>query len=208
MIHDVADLYSLSAEQLAGMERMAEKSANNLVAALEKSKSTTLPKFIYALGIREVGEATARNLALHFGSLEKVIKASQEQLEEVPDVGPVVAKNIVAFDHQSHNREVIEKLIKAGIHWDDVKTQPAGEQPLAGKTVVLTGALSVSRNEVKEKLQALGAKVSGSVSKKTAYVIAGADAGSKLAKAQDLGIPVIDEDALKKILAGDVSVLA
>ncbi|NNG14614.1 MAG: NAD-dependent DNA ligase LigA, partial [Gammaproteobacteria bacterium] len=207
MIHDVADLYALTSEQLAGMERMGEKSATNLIAALEKSKTTTLSKFIFALGIREVGEATARNLAMHFGSLGKVIKATEEQLEEVTDVGPVVAKNIVAFDHQPHNREVIDKLIKAGMHWDDVETQPAGEQPLAGKTVVLTGALSVSRSEVKEKLQALGAKVSGSVSKKTAYVIAGADAGSKLAKAQELGIPVLDEEALKKILAGDLSVL-
>jgi DNA ligase (NAD+) len=206
MIQDVADLYSLSVEQLAGMERMGEKSATNLVAALEKSKATTLPRFIFSLGIREVGEATARNLAMYFGSLAKIIKATQEQLEEVPDVGPVVAKNIVAFDHQSHNREVIDKLIKAGVHWQDLETRPAGEQPLAGKTIVLTGALSVSRNEVKEKLQALGAKVSGSVSKKTAYVIAGADAGSKLARAQDLGIPVLDEDALKKILAGDLSV--
>jgi DNA ligase (NAD+) len=143
---------------------------------------------------------------MHFGSLEKIIKATQEQLEEVPDVGPVVAKNIVAFDHQSHNREVIDKLIKAGVHWEDIECKPVGEQLLAGKTIVLTGALSMPRNEVKEKLQALGAKVSGSVSKKTAYVIAGADAGSKLAKAQDLGIPVLDEDAVKKILAGDLSV--
>lgn len=207
MINDVADLYSLTAKQLAGMDRMGEKSATNLIASLEKSKATTLPKFIFSLGIREVGEATARSLAMHFGSLENVIKATQEQLEEVSDVGPVVAKNIVAFDHQSHNREVIEKLIKSGMHWDDVETRPASEQPLAGKTIVLTGALSVSRNEAKDALQALGAKVSGSVSKKTAYVIAGADAGSKLAKAQDLGIPVLDEDALKKILAGDLSSL-
>jgi DNA ligase (NAD+) len=206
MIQDVAGLYSLSVEQLAGMERMGEKSASNLIAALEKSKATTLPRFIFSLGIREVGEATARNLAMHFGSLEKIIKATQEQLEEVPDVGPVVAKNIVAFDHQSHNREVIDKLIKAGVHWEDIECKPVGEQLLAGKTIVLTGALSMPRNEVKEKLQALGAKVSGSVSKKTAYVIAGADAGSKLAKAQDLGIPVLDEDAVKKILAGDLSV--
>jgi DNA ligase (NAD+) len=207
MIQDVAGLYSLGVKQLAGMERMGEKSATNLIAALEKSKATTLPRFIFSLGIREVGEATARNLAMHFGSLEKIIKATQGQLEEVPDVGPVVAKNIVAFDHQSHNREVIDKLIKAGVHWEDIECKPVGEQPLAGKTIVLTGALSMPRNEVKEKLQALGAKVSGSVSKKTAYVIAGADAGSKLAKAQDLGIPVLDENAVKKLLAGDLSVL-
>jgi DNA ligase (NAD+) len=207
MIQDVADLYTLSVEQLTTLERMGEKSATNLVAALEKSKATTLPRFIFSLGIREVGEATARNLAMHFGSLEKIIKATQEQLEEVPDVGPVVAKNIVAFDHQAHNREVIDKLIKAGVHWEDIECKPVGEQPLAGKTIVLTGALSMPRNEVKEVLQALGAKVSGSVSKKTAYVIAGSDAGSKLAKAQELGIPVLDENAVKKLLAGDISVL-
>lgn len=207
MIHDVADLYALTVEQLADMERMGEKSANNLLEALEKSKSTTLAKFIYALGIREVGEATARNLAIHFGDLNKILKATQEQLEEVNDVGPVVAKNIVAFDHQAHNREVIDKLIAAGVHWSNIEIKPVGKQPLAGKTVVLTGALSLPRNEVKDALQALGAKVSSSVSKKTAYVIAGADAGSKLAKAQELGVPVLDEDNLKKILVGDFSVL-
>ncbi len=210
MINDVADLYALKAEQLVAMERMGEKSAANLIASLEKSKATTLAKFIFSLGIREVGEATARSLAMYFGSLEKIIKATEEQLEEVNDVGPVVAKNIVAFDHQSHNRDVIEKLInknKAGIHWSDIEIKPVGEQPLAGKTIVLTGALSLSRNEVKDSLQALGAKVSGSVSKKTAYVVAGSDAGSKLTKAQDLGIPVIDEEALKKILDGDLSEL-
>lgn len=205
MIHDVADLYSLTAEQLAGMERMGAKSADNLIAALEKSKQTTLPRFIFALGIREVGEATARNLAMHFGNLHAIIEATEEQLESVPDVGPVVAKNIAAFDHQPHNREVIKKLIEAGVSWEEIEPEAAGEQPLAGKSIVLTGTLSLPRNEIKDKLQKLGAKVSGSVSKKTACVIAGADAGSKLAKAEALGVPVVDEEALKKLLDGDLS---
>ena len=207
MIHDVADLYHLTAEQLAGMERMGAKSADNLIAALEKSKQTTLPRFIFSLGIREVGEATARNLAMHFGNLQDIIEATEEQLEAVPDVGPVVAKNIAAFDHQPHNREVIKKLIEAGVSWESIESEPSGEQPLAGKSIVLTGTLSLPRNEIKDKLQKLGAKVSGSVSKKTACVIAGADAGSKLAKAEALGIPVVDEDALKKLLDGDLSAL-
>jgi len=189
------------------MERMGAKTADNLIAALEKSKQTTLPRFIFSLGIREVGEATARNLAMHFGNLQDIIEATEEQLEAVPDVGPVVAKNIAAFDHQPHNREVIKKLIKAGVSWESIESEPSGEQPLAGKSIVLTGTLSLPRNEIKDKLQKLGAKVSGSVSKKTACVIAGADAGSKLAKAEALGIPVVDEDALKKLLDGDLSAL-
>jgi len=207
MIDDVADLFGLSVEQLAGMERMGEKSASNLVTALEKSKATTLPRFIYALGIREVGEATARNLANYFGTLDAIMAASNEELEQVPDVGPVVAHNIATFDHQAHNRDVIEKLITAGIHWEDLDTTQPGEQPLEGKTFVLTGTLSMPRNEAKEKLQALGAKVSGSVSKKTSYVIAGADAGSKLNRATELGVTVLDESALQSILDGDLSAL-
>ncbi len=208
MIHDVADLYSLTVEQLASMERMGQKSAANLVAALEASKTTTLPRFIFALGIREVGEATARNLAMHFGSLDKLLSATKEQLEEVNDVGPVVARSIAVFDQQAHNREVIDKLIKAGVHWDDIERQPLQEQLLDGMTFVLTGALSMPRNEAKDRLQAMGAKVSGSVSKKTSYVIAGADAGSKLTRAESLGIPVLDEQALLRILEGDLGVLA
>jgi DNA ligase (NAD+) len=207
MIHSVADLYELTASQLASMERMGEKSALNLVAALEKSKHTSLPRFIFAMGIRDVGEATARNLALHFGSLEKVLSASREQLEQVADVGPVVAASIAMFDQQAHNRQVIDKLIKAGVHWDDVALPDPTELPLAGQTIVLTGAISLPRHEVSEKLQAMGARVSGSVSKKTAFVIAGADAGSKLSKAEELGIPVLDEQALTRILAGDLTPL-
>jgi len=205
LISDAADLYTLTTTQLASMERMGEKSANNLIASLEKSKSTTLPRFIFSLGIREVGEATARSLANHFGNLEKIMAAKSAALEQVPDVGPVVARNIETFDHQAHNRDVIDKLIKNGVHWDDVEVNDSMEQPLEGKTIVLTGALSMPRNEAKDKLQALGAKVSGSVSKKTTVVIAGADAGSKLTKANDLGILVLDETVLQAILDGDFS---
>ena len=207
IIESAADLYSLSKEKLAGMERMGDKSADNLITALEISKSTTLPRFIYALGIREVGEATARSLAKHFGNLDKIMMATSEQLEEVPDVGPVVARNIETFDHQTHNREVIKKLIASGIHWDDLEVSVSSEQPLEGKTIVLTGALSMPRSEAKDKLQAMGAKVSGSVSKKTTLVFAGADAGSKLTKAKDLGIPVFDDNILQKVLKGDTSAI-
>lgn len=207
MINDVADLYSLSVEQLAGLERMGEKSAQNLVAALQKSKSTTLPRFIYSLGIREVGEATARNLAMHFGRLDAMLKADTEALEHVPDVGPVVARSIRTFDEQKHNRDVIDKLLKAGVHWENIAVRPADKQPLQGVSVVLTGSLSMPRNEAKDRLQALGAKVSGSVSKKTTLVIAGAEAGSKLVKAEELGLKVVDEAALQRLLQGDLSVL-
>ncbi len=202
LIHDVADLYALTAAQIAGLERMGDKSAANLVAALEKSKETTLERFLYALGIREVGESTARTLAKHFGTLERIEKATEEELLKVADVGPVVAHHIHTFFRQAHNIEVIEKLLRAGVHWPNVEIAPAGEQPLAGQTFVLTGTLeSMSRDEAKEKLQALGAKVSGSVSKKTSVVVAGAEAGSKLAKAESLGIEVWDEQRLLSLLA-------
>jgi len=207
LIENAADLYSLTAAQLASMERMGEKSANNLILALEKSKAVTLPRFVFSLGIREVGEATALNLANHFGSLPKILAATQEELEQVTDVGPVVAKSIKTFDQQPHNRAVIEKLIKQGVYWNDIDVKKSSDQPLAGKTIVLTGALSISRSEAKEKLQSMGAKVSGSVSKKTTLVFAGADAGSKLVKANQLEIPVFDELSLQKLLQGDLSVL-
>jgi len=206
-ISDAADLYTLTTEQLANMDRMGEKSANNLITALEESKSITLPRFIFSLGIREVGEATARSLANHFGNLEKIMAASSEELEKVPDVGPVVARHIETFDHQPHNRDVIDKLTNNGVHWDDIDVTQSDEQLLAGKIIVLTGALSMPRGEAKDKLQAMGAKVSGSVSKKTTVVIAGADAGSKLTKANDLGVPVLGETALSNILNGDISQL-
>jgi DNA ligase (NAD+) len=194
LINNVADLYLLTKEKLAELERMGEKSAANVLAALEKSKQTTLNRFLYALGIREVGEATARNLANYFGSLEAIMHASQAELEHVPDVGPVVAQHIVAFFSETHNRNIIKQLLKAGIQWPSVKKPP--QQPLTGKTIVITGTLdSMSRDEAKEQLQSLGAKVSGSVSKKTDYVIAGSDPGSKLDKATQLGVEILDEKA-------------
>lgn len=202
LIHDVADLFSLTPAQIAGLERMGEKSAANLVDALEKSKSTTLERFLFALGIREVGESTARTLARHFGRLEAIEKADEDELLAVADVGPVVAYHIHTFFRQKHNVEVIEKLIRAGVQWPDIEVREAGDQPLAGLIFVLTGALeSMSRDEAKERLQALGAKVSGSVSKKTSVVVAGAEAGSKLAKAESLGIEVWDEQHLLSFLA-------
>ena len=202
LIHDVADLFSLTQEQVAGLERMGDKSAANLIAALDKSKETTLERFLFALGIREVGESTARTLARHFGTLQKIEKAGEEALLAVADVGPVVAQHIHTFFRQEHNKEVIDKLISAGVQWREVKVQEAGAQPLAGQTFVLTGALdAMTRDEAKEKLQALGAKVSGSVSKKTSVVVAGAEAGSKLAKAELLGVEVWDEARLLEFLA-------
>lgn len=202
LIHDVADLFSLTQEQVAGLERMGDKSAANLIAALDKSKETTLERFLFALGIREVGESTARTLARHFGTLQRIEKAGEEELLAVADVGPVVAQHIHTFFRQEHNKEVIDKLIRAGVQWREVKVQEAGAQPLAGQTFVLTGALdAMTRDEAKEKLQALGAKVSGSVSKKTSVVVAGAEAGSKLAKAESLGVEVWDEERLLQFLA-------
>ncbi|MDH5548111.1 MAG: NAD-dependent DNA ligase LigA [Gammaproteobacteria bacterium] len=202
LIEDVADLYKLDVKQLAELERLGEKSAQNLVDALEQSKQTSFDRFLYALGIREVGEATALTLSRHYGDLESLIMADEVNLQEVPDVGPVVASHIVQFFKQKHNRDVIDKLIKAGIHWPEVQKAEPGEQILAGKTIVLTGTLStMTRNDAKAALQALGAKVAGSVSKKTSCVIAGAEAGSKLTKAQELGVPVLDEDQLQQLLA-------
>lgn len=201
LIEDVADLYALKAETLAGLERLGAKSAKNLIDALEKSKDTTLARFLYALGIREVGEATALTLARHYGNLDALIEADEEALQQIPDVGPVVASHIVQFFKQKHNRDVIKKLVKAGISWPTEEKPQAGEQPLEGKTFVLTGTLTaMKRSDAKQALQALGAKVAGSVSKKTDYVVAGAEAGSKLTKAQELGVPVLDEDQLQNLL--------
>lgn len=200
LVKDPADLYALTREQIAGLERMAEKSAQNLLEALDKSKHTTLQRFLYALGIREVGEATARNLATALGSLKALEEADEECLQQVPDVGPVVASHIAVFFRQRHNREVIERLIDAGVRWEEGEPATATELPFKGKTFVLTGALSRPRDEVKARLLALGAKVAGSVSKKTDYVVAGEDAGSKLSRAQDLGVEVIDEAALNGLV--------
>ncbi len=201
LIRDVADLYYLRQEQLETLERMGKKSAQNLLAALEKSKKTTLARFIFALGIRQVGEATARELASYFGSLERIMTASREQLQQVPDIGAVVAESIYIFFREKHNREVVDKLIAAGIHWPTTTNRNSGPLPLAGKTFVLTGTLeSMSRNEAKEKLQALGAKVTGSVSKKTGYVVAGAEPGSKYERALQLGVPILDEPSFLELI--------
>ncbi|MGD8912461.1 MAG: NAD-dependent DNA ligase LigA, partial [Candidatus Thiodiazotropha sp.] len=200
LVDTPADLFRLTLEQLSALERMAEKSAQNLLQALEKSKSTTLGRFLFALGIREVGEATAQSLANQFATLDAIEQADEETLQETPDVGPIVAARIYSFFRQSHNREVIEQLLEAGIHWPAIEAQTADYQPLSGKTVVITGTLSKPRDEIKQVLQRLGAKVTGSVSKKTDYLLAGDAAGSKLTKAEKLGVAILDEAALQDLL--------
>ncbi|WP_336273329.1 NAD-dependent DNA ligase LigA [Vreelandella indica] len=196
-----ADLFHLTVEQLKSLPRMGEKSANNLVNSLEKAKSTTLARFIYALGIREVGEATAANLANHFGTLETVQTAELEALEAVNDVGPIVAAHVHTFFRQPHNQETIAALIDAGVTWQEAAVTQ-GPTPLEGQTWVLTGSLeSMTRDEGKARLQALGAKVAGSVSKKTTCLVAGEAAGSKLTKAEQMGVKVIDEATFMERLA-------
>jgi DNA ligase (NAD+) len=203
LIRHLPDLYRLGLSALAGLERMAEKSAGNLLAALEKSKQTTLARFIFGLGIRHVGEATAKELARHFGRLDALMQASEEQLLAVADVGPVVARSIHTFFAQPHNREVVEQLRALGVHWTEGEPAVAAVLPLSGKTLVITGTLpSMGRDEAKDLIEAAGGKVAGSVSKKTDYLLAGSEAGSKLTKAQDLGVPVIDEAQLKELLSG------
>ena len=193
-IYSVADLFELKVDQLLGLERMANKSATNLTAAITASKETTLAKFLYSLGIREVGEATAQTLANNFGSLEAVIEADAEQLLDVDDIGPVVAKHIVNFFSNPDNLSIIQALRESGVNWADIDQNAQASQPLKGQTWVLTGGMEImSRAEAKDRLQALGAKVAGSVSAKTSQVVAGPGAGSKLTKAQSLDIPVLDE---------------
>lgn len=200
-IGTVADIYRLQADDVASMERMGQKSAANLIAAIDKSRETTLTRFLYALGIREVGEVTAANLSHHLHTLENIMQATPEQLEAIPDLGPTMAGHIATFFQQPHNRDVIESLLDAGIHWPAVEALPRPEASLAGKTFVLTGTLeSMTRDEAKQRLQQLGAKVTGSVSAKTDYVIVGADAGSKLEKALALGVATLDEAALLALL--------
>jgi DNA ligase (NAD+) len=202
-VNTLADLYHLKLNRLASMDRMAEKSAVNLLEALEKSKTTTLGRFLFSLGIRHVGEATAKELARHFGQLDAIMVASEDALLQVADVGPVVAHSIRTFFDQPHNREVVQALRDAGVTWPEGEALAPTEMPLAGITVVLTGTLqSMGRDEAKEKLEALGAKVAGSVSKKTHYVVAGAESGSKLDKAQALGVPVLDDTGLALLLSG------
>jgi len=201
LIHTPADLYQLGMNTLANLDRMAEKSASNTLAAIEASKNTTLARFIFALGIRNVGEATAKDLARHFGGLNALMAADEGALQQVPDVGPVVAQSIVQFFAEPHNREVIAQLIAAGVHWEEGAGSPISTSPISGKTFVLTGTLpSLTRDEAKERIEALGGKVSGSVSKKTDFVVAGAEAGSKLVKAQELGVTVVDEAGLMELL--------
>ncbi len=202
LIRHVDDLYSLDVDAVAALERMGKKSAENLLAALENSKATTLERFIYALGIRNAGEGTAKGLARHFGSLEAIQAASEETLKLVPDIGVIVAANVAQFFAEAHNRDTIQHLRELGVHWSNYQAKPAEALPLAGKTYVITGTLSRSRDDIKADLEALGAKVSGSVSKKTTALIAGENAGSKLEKAESLGVPVLDEAGLGALLAG------
>lgn len=202
VVKTLPDLYRLGLTALASLERMADKSAQNIVDALEKSKQTTLPRFLYGLGIRHVGEATAKALARHFGKLDAIMDATEDQLLQVPDVGPIVAQSIHTFFRQEHNREVVEQLRACGLHWEEGEPSPVAQLPLAGKTFVLTGTLpTLSRDEAREMLEAAGAKVAGSVSKKTDYVVAGEEAGSKLDKARELGITVLDEVELRALLS-------
>ncbi len=201
LIHNPADLYELEESELAALDRMGEKSARNLVEAIAKSKDTSLTRFLYALGIREVGEVTAKSLAQYFGDLEPLRRANAEELQTVPDVGPVVAAHVEAFFKQHHNIEVIDSLLKSGIHWPKEKKISRGEAVLSGKTFVLTGTLSeMTRDEAKKLIQELGGKVTGSVSSKTDYLVCGTDPGSKLDKAKALGVQVLDEDGLNRVL--------
>ncbi|MDO9400048.1 MAG: NAD-dependent DNA ligase LigA [Polaromonas sp.] len=202
VIRALPDLYRLGLSALVALDRMADKSANNLLEALEKSKATTLPRFLFGLGIRHVGEATAKALARHFGKFEAIMDATEEQLLAVNDVGPIVAKSIRTFFDQPHNREVVAQLRACGVRWKEGEAAARAPQPLSGKTFVITGTLpTLSRDQAKDLVEAAGGKVAGSVSKKTDYVVAGAEAGSKLVKAQALGVAVIDEADLLTLLS-------
>jgi DNA ligase (NAD+) len=196
-----ADLYRISVERLAQLSRMADKSAANLHAAIRKSRNTTLARLIYALGIRNVGETTARDIALHFGSLDRLMEADETQLQGVPDVGPVVAASIAGFFKEPHNRAVLAALRSAGLNWKEQASKSRAVGRLAGKTFVLTGTLpGMTRDEARDAIQAHGGRVSGSVSKKTDYVIAGTEPGSKYDKAVELGIAILDEAQLRRLL--------
>ena len=208
IVKSPVDLYRLGVLALANLERMGERSAQKLLAAIDASRSTTLQRFLFALGIRNVGESTARDLARHFGSLDAIMAADAVRLLAVPDVGPIVAQCVVEFFAEAHNREVIEQLRAAGVQWEEgtpAEAAPATTGGLTGKTFVLTGTLpTLSRDEARALIEARGGKVSGSVSKKTDYVVAGEEAGSKLAKATELNVPILDEAGLHALLAGDV----
>ncbi len=202
LVESPAELYSLTLDTLSGLARMGPKSAENVLAALERSKKTTLARFLFALGIRDVGEATAAALAAHFGEIDSLMAADIESVQQVSDVGPVIAAHVVEFFADDANRRVIDRLRRSGVSWPSVSKASGGSQPLSGLTFVLTGTLeSMPREEAEDALRALGAKAAGSVSKKTSYVVAGRDAGSKLKKAEELGVPVLDENALRQILS-------
>jgi DNA ligase (NAD+) len=203
LVHTPADLYKLGLAALAELERMADKSAANVIAAIDRSRSTTLSRFIFALGIRHVGETTAKDLARHFGNLDALIEADEAALLEVRDVGGVLAQSLLQFFAEPHNREVIAQLRAAGVHWPEERLQRMPPGALSGKTFVLTGTLpTLSREEAKERIEQLGGKVAGSVSKKTTYVIAGADPGSKLDRANELGVAVLNETQFKDLIDG------
>jgi len=209
VIHTLPDIYRLDFNALVSLDRMAEKSANNVLLSIEKSKHTTLPRFVFGLGIRHVGEATAKALARHFGNIDAIMDATLDQLLQVADVGPIVAQSIRTFFDQPHNREVVAQLRAYGVHWEEGAPTAGASLPLAGQTFVLTGTLpTLSRDEAKDMLEALGAKVAGSVSKKTHCVVAGAEAGSKLEKAQALGVPVLDEAGLLALVASHAGTTA
>jgi DNA ligase (NAD+) len=202
VVKTLPDLYRMGFTALVTLERMAEKSANNVLASIEKSKNTTLPRFLFGLGIRHVGEATAKELVRHFGKMDAIMDATLDQLLQVADVGPIVAQSVRTFFDQPHNREVVEQLRACGVTWAEGEPTAGASLPLAGQTFVLTGTLpTLSRDQAKDMLEALGAKVAGSVSKKTHCVVAGAEAGSKLDKAQELGIKVLDEAGLLALVA-------
>jgi DNA ligase (NAD+) len=203
VVKTLPDLYRLGLTSLSALDRMAEKSAQNVLAAMAQSKQATLPRFLFGLGIRHVGEATAKDLARHFGGLDAIMAATPEQLLQVSDVGPVVAQSIHTFFAQAHNREVVEQLRACGITWAEGEPSAAASLPLTGMTFVITGTLpTLSRDEAKDMLEAAGAKVAGSVSKKTSYLVAGAEAGSKLDKARELGVPVLDEAGMRSLVGG------
>ena len=203
LVRTLPDLYRLSVSTLAGLERMAEKSGQNLLEALQKSKVTTLPRFLFGLGIRHVGEATAKELARHFGKLDAIMDASLDQLLQVSDIGPVVAESLHTFFAQAHNREVIKDLRDCGVCWSEGEPAPVVSKPLTGKTLVITGTLpSLSRDEARDLIEAAGGKVAGSVSKKTSFVLAGTESGSKLDRALELGVAVLDETGLRGLLDG------
>jgi DNA ligase (NAD+) len=204
LVRTPADIYRLDASTLAGLERMAEKSAANLARAIEKSKRTTLARFIFALGIRNVGESTAQDLARYFGRFEPMMDADAPALQQVPDVGPVVAESIAAFFAEPHNREVVRQLLAAGISFaESAPVRVDTKSPVYGRTFVLTGTLpSLARGEVEQRIRDKGGKVSGSVSKKTDYVVAGADPGSKYDKAVALGVAILDERQLLQLMDG------